>query len=235
MPEDSLTLSWSDVLKYAWKSIKASWAELVRNTVVIALLSIVLPWGGAYHFSESGWDRVLGGSATWALLAIPVYLVGAGVWHLTRAPLGRARDVLAKQQGRIDALQRELTTARDELDQERAASPVFGEAIVPRHIVGRMIRLADLPPGLWLDKRVLEGCQILGPARVIFAGSKLDDNRFYGTTDYTFVVVPNVAEHFREVIVFCDCRISECEFHNVTVVGTAHQITTLQTGMVEGT
>src|ERR1700677_2052898 len=107
MSDDSLRLSWSDVLKYAWKSIKASWTTLLTGTVTIAVLSIVLPWGGAYHFSESGWDRVMGGSATWSLLAIPVWIVGAGVWHLMRAPVDRARDVLAKQQGLIDAIRQD--------------------------------------------------------------------------------------------------------------------------------
>lgn len=224
MSDDSLRLSWSDVLKYAWKSIRASWTTLLTGTVTIAVLSIVLPWGGAYHFSESGWDRVMGGSATWSLLAIPVWLVGAGVWHLMRAPVGRARDVLAEQQDRFDAVHQDLTTARYELEREREAAPVFGEAPVPQHIDGRLIRLADLPPGLWLHGNSIENCELTGPAKILISGGDFTRNYFYGYNERTFVAVEDLAAHFGDAIVFHECRVHGCKFHNITALGSKETI-----------
>jgi len=232
MPDDdSLRLSWTDVLKYAWKSIRASWTTLLTGTIAITLLSVVLPWGGAYHFSESGWDQVMGGTAVWSLLAIPVWLLGAGVWHLTRAPVGRARDVLAEQQVRFDGVEQELTTALYELERERAAAPVFGEAVLPMTVSERLVRLADLPAGLWLSKRVFQNCQIAGPAKVLLAGSHTSRNRFFGVTSSTFVAVANLEDHFPDCVVFHECEISNCELHNLTVIGTAKQIEALKAGI----
>jgi hypothetical protein len=95
------------------------------------------------------------------------------------------------------------------------------------------VRLADVPPGLWLDGRTIEGCQIVGPAKIAFAGCSVDHCRFYGTTDRTFTVVEKISDHFADTIIFRNSRIEHCEFHNVTVVGTADQIAGLTTDMVE--
>ena len=164
-------------------------------------------------------------------VAIPVWLVGAGVWHLMRAPVGRARDVLAGQQARFEVVEQELTTARYELERERAAAPVFGEAVLPATISERLVRLADLPPGLWLSEREFERCQITGPAKILITGSHTNANRFFGVSKATFVVVSNPEDHFPDCIVFHKCQISNCELHNVTVIGTADLIKGLKGGM----
>jgi hypothetical protein len=228
MPDDSFTLSWPEVLKYAWKSIRASWTTLLTGTVTITVLSIVLPWGGAYHFSESGWDRVAGGSATWSLLAIPVWLVGAATWHLVRAPVGRARDVLAEQEHQRDAVEQELATTRYELARERAAAQVFGEAPVPQRIEGRLIRLADLPPGLWLYGNSIENCELTGPAKVLISDGDFARNHFFGYNDGTFVVVDDLEAHFGDAIIFLRCHVYDCKFHNITVLGSKETIASLR-------
>lgn len=231
MSKESLKLSWPGVFRYAWRAVKKSWVALLSGTAAIAVLAVLIPWGGVYGFTESGWDRVMGGNAVWSLLAIPVWLLIVGAWYLIRAPMGHAREVLAAHGQRLEGVQQDLTTARYELERERAAAPVFGEAVVPQHIEGRLIRLASLPPGLWLSENVLEGCQIVGPAKVLIVGCRTNDNNFYGVSKKTFVVVSNLEDHFADAIIFRNCRVSHCQFHNVTVIGTDEQINALKAGM----
>ncbi len=233
IPGDELTLSWSGVFGYARQAIRRSWIVLLSGTASIAILAILIPWGFVYGFSESGWDQVMGGDAVWSLLAIPAWLLILGVWYLIRAPMGHARAVVAAHTRRWDDVQQRLAAAQFELERERAAAPIFGDAVVPHHVVGRLIRLDDLPPGLWLDENVIEDSELTGPAKILVSGGNYTGCRFYGFSNSTFVVTDTPEKHFADAIVFRECRVSGCKFHNVTILGNADTIRTLRAGMTE--
>ena len=106
MSEDSLGLSWPGVLIYAARAVRRSWGPLLSGTAFIAVLAVLIPWGGVYGFTESGWDRVMGGNAVWSLLAIPAWLFLVAVWYLLRAPMGHAREVVAANGERLEGVNR---------------------------------------------------------------------------------------------------------------------------------
>ena len=233
MSKEELDLSWLGVRRYAQQAIRRSWIVLFSGTVSIAILAILIPWGFVYGFSESGWDQVMGGNAVWSLLAIPAWLLILGVWYLARAPMGHAQEVVAAYAQRLDDTQQNLLAIQYELERERAAAPIFGDAVVPHRIVGRLIRLNDLPPGLWLDENVIEESELTGPAKILVAGGRYTGCRFYGFSNSTFVATDTPEKHFGDAIVFRECQVSGCKFHNVTILGSADTIRNLRVGMAE--
>ena len=74
----------------------------------------------------------------------------------------------------------------------------------------------------------------MGPAKILIGGGALDDNKFYGVSDRTFVVVSNLEDHFSDSIVFHNCQVSHCQFHNITVIGRDEQIKGLKATVSEG-
>jgi len=136
-----------------------------------------------------------------------------------RLELGAAR---AGVQSELDVVRQGLANTQYELERAQAAEQVFGQAVIPMIVRDRLVRLADLPPGIWLHDRVFENCQFVGPAKILIGGGgSFNLNRFYGFTGKMFVTVdgPEMERHFRDSIVFQDCRVSGCEFHNVRVLG----------------
>ena len=130
-------------------------------------------------------------------------------------------------------VQEELRVTTQDLERERMAAPVFGEAVIPAHIEDRLLRLADLPPGLWLPSVTIRDSDLVGPAKLVVMGGHIDDNHFYGTTQSTFVAVAEakgLEPYFADSIVLSNCNVTGCRFHNVTVVGTQETIEVLTGG-----
>jgi hypothetical protein len=225
-------LAWSGVGRYGWQRVRRSWIAILSGTLSFAILAAFIPWAVS-GFTESGWDSVTGGSATWAFVAIPAWLVLVAVGYFLSAPVGYASEVVAAYARRLAEVQEELRVTTQDLERERMAAPVFGEAVIPARIEKRLVRLGDLPLGLWLPSVTIRDCDLVGPAKVVVMGGDIEGNHFYGTTPSTFVAVGNLDPHFADSIVFRNCDIAGCRFHNVTVVGTQQTINVLFGGAHE--
>lgn len=225
-------LSWSGVRRYGWRRVRRSWAGILSGTLGIAALAIFIPWA-VEGFTESGWDSVTGGTATWSLAAIPAWLVLIGVGYFLRAPTGYASEVVASYAHRLGEVQEELRVTTLDLERERMAAPIFGEAVIPSRIEKRLIRLRDLPPGIWLPSVTITDCDLVGPATLVVMGGTIGDNHFYGGSAETFVVSDTLGSYFADSIVLRNCAVAGCRFHNVTVIGDQLDIDVLRGDMVE--
>jgi hypothetical protein len=228
------SLSWAGVRDHAWQSVRRSWIAVFGSTVSIAVLSVVIPWGFVDGFSESGWDEVTGGSATWALVAIPAWLLLIAVGYVLRAPVSYASKVVASYDRRLSGVQNDLKLTRDELARERAAAPLFGDAPIPQRVEQRLIRLADLPPGIWLTNMVIERCDIVGPGKLLMSGGNIHDNHLYGRTSETFIAADDLGPHMEDSIVIFNCDVTGCRLHNLTLVGLPGTIANIRAATVEG-
>ncbi|HUN79127.1 MAG TPA: hypothetical protein VMU32_09420 [Solirubrobacteraceae bacterium] len=99
-PENLHGLGWGSVLKHAWRHIKDSGRVVLGGFVVSAVLPPLYQWWDTYHWSHRGLDEVTGGGWESSLIGVAVWLALVTIWHLTRAPIGHAREVLSARDRR---------------------------------------------------------------------------------------------------------------------------------------
>lgn len=177
-----------------------------------------------------------------ALIAVVVVGVWVFVWCLLLAPVRRERrkdeEAEAAEKAaeeRLSAVFQQLTNTEYELEREREAEPVFGQATIPRRVEGRLIRLAELPPGMWLSRRTFEDCQLTGPVKLVLAGAHFEGCHFYGMGSGSFVVVDDdkIEDHMANSIMIHDSCLIGCELHNMTIIGRQDAIDALKASGME--
>jgi hypothetical protein len=93
-PEHLRGLGWGDVLRHAWAHIKDSGRVVLAGFIASAVLPPLYEWWDTYHWSHTGLDEVTSGNWESSLIGVAVWLVLVTIWHLMRAPIGHAREVM---------------------------------------------------------------------------------------------------------------------------------------------
>jgi hypothetical protein len=111
-----------DVVKHAWRHIKNSWRAALIGGLVTFVLPPLYEWWNTYDFSHKGLDEVTGGNWVGSIIAVAAWLAVVALWHLMRAPIGHAREVIAAHNARHE---REIERVREEA-KANAAPPQIG-------------------------------------------------------------------------------------------------------------
>jgi hypothetical protein len=78
--------------------IKDSGRVVLGGFLVSAILPPLYQWWDTYHWNHKGLDEVTGGAWKSSLIGVGVWLVLVTMWHLMRAPIGHAREVLSARE-----------------------------------------------------------------------------------------------------------------------------------------
>jgi hypothetical protein len=107
--------------------------------VVSAVLPPLYQWWDTYHWSHTGLDEVTGGGWESSLIGVGAWLVVVTVWHLARAPIGHAREVLSvRERHHAAEIERMRETAKSE------APPSIGQYVHNQIIVTSPEEAAEL-------------------------------------------------------------------------------------------
>lgn len=112
---------------------------MLGGFVVSAVLPPLYQWWDTYHWSHTGLDEVTGGGWESSLIGVGAWLVVVTVWHLARAPIGHAREVLSvRERHHAAEIERMRETAKSE------APPSIGQYVHNQIIVTSPEEAAEL-------------------------------------------------------------------------------------------
>jgi hypothetical protein len=136
-------LSWWGVGGFAWRAIWNNRSASFFSTAAIALLTLLIQWGAAYSFSTAGWAKIIGGAATYSLVAVGVWWLLLVVGLLLLAPMWYARDVIAENEHRWVQARMELRQlTKTSQDNRRALNAWLAECIRDMKPLAERIRLS---------------------------------------------------------------------------------------------
>lgn len=113
----------------------------------------------------------------------------------------------------------------------RRSRPVPLEDALPRHVTGKVVRVADLPP--MIVGRIFERCEIWGPTPALIAPSKRTGVRWLLPTPDSFIVVSNFSRLPAGTVSFIDCAFVNCDLQEFRTIGTQEQIDLLRAEFTE--
>jgi len=122
------------------------------------------------------------------------------------------------------------TKLRGKLEGMESATP---EALKGLRLVGLSLRITDLTREQdVIEGRTFESCHFHGPAIISFTGTgTIIGNSFDANLDLLFIEVPE--RSVWGAIIFHDCTLLRCTFHNIGIVGTAALKEQLRTGSTD--
>jgi hypothetical protein len=100
---------------------------------------------------------------------------------------------------------------------------------LPFYVKDEVVLVANLLP--WIYRRRFERCVIVGPPPALLSGCYIENSRWLGLGDDSFIVVddPTDSSHLpKGTVCFVESTFKDCEFQNFSVVGSREQIDTLR-------